>query len=61
MVFERFNTKVIEVLKESILKPLRRDAGLCDPPCQFTTNDVEATNFMIKHSRHSDLKRQASL
>ncbi len=32
-----------------MLKPKRVDAGLGDPPTEYTSNDVEAANFMVKH------------
>ena len=36
-------------MKESMLCSIRVEAGLWDPPTEYTTNDVEAENFMIKH------------
>ena len=38
-----------DVMKESMLYSIRVEAGLGDPPNEYTTNDVEAENFMIKH------------
>ena len=35
-------------MKESMLYSTRVEAGLGDPPTEYTTNDVEARNFMIK-------------
>ena len=37
-------------IKTSLLKPARIEAGLGDPPNEFTTNHVESGNFIIKHS-----------
>ena len=36
-------------MKESMLYSIRVEAGLGDPPTEYTTTDVEAGNFMIKH------------
>ena len=38
-----------DVMKESVLYSIRGEAGLGDPPTEYTTNDVEAGNFVIKH------------
>ena len=35
-------------MKESMLYSIRVEAGLGDPPTDYTTKDVEAGNFMIK-------------
>ena len=40
-----------------MLRPVRRDAGLGDPPAQFTTNDTESGNFMIKYELSFDVKK----
>ncbi len=32
-----------------MLKPVRIDAGLGDPPGEYTNNDTESANFMINH------------
>ena len=32
-----------------MLKAVRTDAGLGDPPREYTTNDCEASNFIVKH------------
>lgn len=32
-----------------MLKPVRTDAGLGNPPLEYTNNDPESANFMIKH------------
>ena len=39
-------------MKESMLKPVRKEAGLGDPPSQYTNNDPESANFLIKHGLH---------
>ena len=36
-------------MKEAMLAPIRIDAGLGDPPTEYTSNDVEAGNFMVKY------------
>ncbi len=33
-----------------MLKPVRIDAGLGDPPGEYTNNDTESANFMIKYA-----------
>lgn len=40
-----------------MLKPRRIDAGLGDPPSEYTTNDVEAANGIIKHGLSFDSKK----
>ena len=44
-------------MKESMLKPVRIEAGLGDPPKEYTNNDPEAANFMVKHALKLDSKR----
>ena len=34
--------------------PVRREAGLGNPPTEFSTNDVEAANFMVKYGLNFD-------
>ena len=36
-------------MKESILYSIHVEAGLRDPPTEYTTNDIDAGNFMINH------------
>ena len=43
------NSIQADVMKESTLYSIRVEAGLGDPPTEYTTNDVEAGNFVIKH------------
>ena len=43
-----------DIIKESMITPVRRDAGLGDPPKEYTNNDVEAGNFMIKYALEFD-------
>ena len=43
-----------EIMKTTMLKPVREEAGLGCPPEQFTTNSSEAVNSVIK--RHVDHK-----
>lgn len=37
-------------MKESVIRSVRVECGLGNPPAEYTTNDVEAANFMIKYS-----------
>lgn len=39
-------------MKDSMLKPVRVDAGLGDPPLEYKNNDPESANFIIKHGLH---------
>ena len=43
-------------MKESMLKSVRREAGLGNPPREYTNNDPEAANFMVKHALNFDPK-----
>ena len=40
-----------------MLKPVRVDAGLGNPPLDYINNDPEAANFMIEHGLHFDAKK----
>ena len=40
-----------------MLKPVRIEAGLGDPLNEFTTNDLEAGNFIIKHGINFDKQK----
>ena len=44
-------------MKDSMLKSVRIDAGLGNPPSEYINNDPEAANFMIKHGLHFDVKK----
>ena len=44
-------------MKGSMLKPLRIEAGLGDPPKEYLNNDPESANFIIKHSLQFDAKK----
>ena len=46
-----------DIIKESMITPVRRDAGLGDPPKEYTNNDVEAGNFMIKYALEFDAEK----
>ena len=50
-----FHIEILSI-KTSLLKPIRVEAGLGDPPNEFTTNDVESGIFVIKYGLHFDLK-----
>ena len=39
-----------------MLKPVRIDAGLGNPPAEYTNNDAESANFMIKHGLNFNSK-----
>jgi len=41
---------------EGFYAEVRIDAGLGNPPSEYTNNDPEAANFMIKHGLHFDAK-----
>ena len=41
-------------MKSSMIRPVRTEAGLGNPPTEFSTKDVEAANFMVKHGLHFD-------
>ncbi len=43
-------------MKESMLKPVRMEAGLGNPPKEYVNNDPEAANFMVKHALNFDQK-----
>ena len=44
-----FKTYESDVMRDHMLRCVRTEAGLGDDPVKFTTNDVEAGNFLIKH------------
>ena len=48
ILFVCYHFKANEI-KTPLLKPVRIEAGLGDPPNEFTTNDVQSDNFIIKH------------
>lgn len=48
---------LVDVIKESMLKGVRIEAGLGDPPCEYVNNDPEAANFMLKHGLNFDPKK----
>ena len=50
-----FHIEILSI-KTSLLKPIRVEAGLGDPPKDFTANDVESGNFIIKYGLHLDKK-----
>ena len=41
-------------MKSSMIRPVRTEAGLGNPPSEFSTNDVEAANFIVKYGLHFD-------
>ena len=41
-------------MKSSMSRPVRREAGLGNPPTEFSSDDVEAANFMVKYGLHFD-------
>eukprot|EP00794_Sanderia_malayensis_P019782 gene19782-21720_t len=56
-VYEWFKKEKGEDIKESMPRPVRTEAGLGDPPSEYTKNESEAGNFMIKHGLHFELKK----
>ena len=40
-----------------MLKPVHIEAGLGDPPNEFTTNVIESGNFIIKHGINFDKQK----
>ena len=52
ILFVCYHFKANEI-KTSLLKPVRTEAGLGDPPNEFITNDVDSGNF-IKHGINFD-------
>lgn len=40
-----------------MLKPVRVEAGLGDPPKEYLNNDPESANFMLKHALNFDPKK----
>ena len=44
-----------------MITPARRDAGLGDPPKEYTNNEVEAGNFMVKYALEFDTKKPHEL
>ena len=44
-------------MKEFLLRPVRIEAGLGNPPDQYTNNDTESANFLIKHSLNYDTQK----
>ena len=46
-----------DIIRESMIAPVRRDAGLGDPLKEYANNDVKAGNFMIKYALEFDAKK----
>lgn len=44
-------------MKDSILKSVRGEAGLGDPPNEHLNNDQESANFILKHARNFVTKK----
>ena len=40
--------------KSFIIGPVQTEAGLGNPPTEFSTYDVEAASFMVKYGLHFD-------
>ena len=40
--------------KSSIIGPAQTEAGLGNPPTEFSTCDVETASFMVKYGLHFD-------
>ena len=56
ILFVCYHFKANEI-KTSLLKPVRIEAGLGGPPNEFTTNDVQSGNFIIKHGINFDKQK----
>ena len=41
-------------LADVMIRLIRTEAGLVNPPTGFSTNDVNAANFIIKYGLHFD-------
>ena len=41
-------------MKSSMIFPVQTEAVLRNPPTQFSTNDIEAANIMVKYGLHFD-------
>ena len=46
-----------QVVRESMLKSVRIEAGLGDPPSEYTNNAVESGNFILKYGLHFEPKK----
>ena len=44
-------------MKASMIKPFRTEAGLGNPPVEYTNNDPESANFLIKHGLHFNAQK----
>ena len=49
LTFYEWFLKKATTVKEAMLAPIRIDAGLGDPSTEYTSNDVEAGDFMVKY------------
>ena len=41
-------------MKSSTIRPVQTEASLGNLPTEFSTNDIEAANFMVKYGLHFD-------
>eukprot|EP00112_Aurelia_sp_Birch-Aquarium-sp1_P014212 Seg3053.3 transcript_id=Seg3053.3/GoldUCD/mRNA.D3Y31 product="hypothetical protein" protein_id=Seg3053.3/GoldUCD/D3Y31 len=55
--YDWFLEEKANVVKTAMLKPVREEAGLGNPPKEYTTNDNEAANFMLKNALEFDVKK----
>ena len=46
----------VHEIKAFLIKPIWAESGLGKPSIEFTTNDVESENFIIKYGLHFDKK-----
>jgi hypothetical protein len=44
-------------MKTSMIRPVRTEAGLGNPPVEYTNNDPESANFLIKHGLHFNAQK----
>ena len=54
MIFKKFVQS--HEIKTFLIKPNWVEAALGEPSLEFTTNDVESENFIIKYGLHFDKK-----
>ena len=47
----------MDIIKESMITPVRRYAGLGDPLNEYRNNDVEERDFMIKYTLEFSTER----
>ena len=41
-------------MKSSMIRPVQTEAGLGNPPTEFSTNGIEAAKYMVKYGLYFD-------